>query len=651
MATRMDFQGGSDFEALSKLEWLETNGLGGWASSTLSGAHSRRYHGLLVAAVDPPVGRAVLVSKLEETLHFEDSSFRLSANRYPGAVHPQGFKYLSTFERDIFPVFEFEVGGSRLRKTVAAVEGENTTLVLYELLDVGPDSGPMTLSLRPLLTWRDHHALGTAATAPQASFDGDVLRCRMHPEAPEVFLRVPGARFRPEADWYHRFQFEIERRRGFDYEEDLWTPGEIACPMVPGEVLGLVISTEPPARRTATSVLEKERSRREGLLDRLPAQDEVTRVLGLAADQFVVRRGKDLKTIIAGYPWFGDWGRDTMISLPGLCLVTGRHDDAKRILRAFAASISEGMLPNRFVDSGETPEYNTVDATLWYFIAIAEYLRVTQDDGFVRDELLPVLRDILTWHDRGTRYGIQVAEDGLLTAGEPGVQLTWMDARVGNWVVTPREGKAVEVNALWYNALKILGDLEERFGDLSQSRALKERANHVRGRFARTFWNDEAGCLYDVVDGASIDPATRPNQLFALSLPWPLVGKKRALQILAVVEERLLTPVGLRSLSADHSEYRPHYGGGPVARDGAYHQGTVWGWLLGPYLTAVVRFRGSKGREQARAVFARAVEHLHEAGVGTYSEIFDAEAPYSPRGAFAQAWSVAELLRTRLEVL
>lgn len=646
MEITIEGRGDEDFERLTELEWLETNGLGGWASSTVSGAHSRRYHGLLVAATQPPVGRTVLVSKLDETLRFDGSVWELGCNRYPGAVHPQGYRYLTRFRRGLFPVFEYEAGGAHLQKTVAAVAGQNTTLLVYELVE---SPGPVELELLPILTWRDFHALGPGTTLSEAAeFRDGVLVSRPAADGPTIYIQVPGADLDSHPDWYRSFEFEIERRRGLDFREDLWTPGTLRRKLEPGERLGIVISTEDPNGQDALALLDDERERRRQLLTGFPAEDGATRVLGLAADQFVVRRGTDLRTLIAGYHWFADWGRDTMIALPGICLATGRLDDAKRILAAFAASVDRGMLPNRFPDAGEAPEYNTVDATLWFFVAIHHYLEQSGDTEFVADQLLPVLREILSWHEAGTRYGIRVDEDGLLLAGEPGVQLTWMDAKVGDWVVTPREGKAVEINALWYNALRILGDLEESLGDRDAGCELGKRAERVRRRFNRLFWNEKLECLYDVVEENRTDAAIRPNQLFALTLPYPLLPKTKALKVLRIIRDKLLTPVGLRSLSADHPDYHAVYEGGPWERDGAYHQGTVWSWLLGPYVDALLRYRGETGRSEARALLDRVCEHLSEAGIGTVSEIFDAEPPHLPRGAVAQAWSVGELLRARI---
>ncbi|HXU44946.1 MAG TPA: glycogen debranching enzyme N-terminal domain-containing protein, partial [Thermoanaerobaculia bacterium] len=452
----------ADFERSSRLEWLEGNGLGGWASSTVSGAHTRRYHGLLVAATEPPVGRKVLLSRLDETVVAGSETFELGASRYPGAVHPQGFRHLMRFAREPFPTFDFEIGPARLRKTIAAVHGENATLVLYELLAA---DAPVRLTLRPFFSGRDFHALGRANDFVRRTgvFEDGTFRYASYDGVPAVFVHVPGGAYAASPDWYYRFQYDLERERGLDFEEDLFTPGTITVDLAAGERLGVLISTEPPAGRDAWDLAAAERARREGLLERFGNPDPFCRALALAADAFLVRRDETLSTVIAGYPWFSDWGRDAMIALPGLCLVTRRFDEAKGILRAFANAASEGMLPNRFPDAspeaGGRPEYNTADATLWLFVAAWRYFEATADGAFVRDELMPVLKDVLAWHERGTRHGIRVEPDGLLHAGEPGVQLTWMDAKVGDWVVTPRTGKPVEIQALWANALAIFAEL------------------------------------------------------------------------------------------------------------------------------------------------------------------------------------------------
>ncbi|MGB3097579.1 MAG: amylo-alpha-1,6-glucosidase, partial [Candidatus Deferrimicrobiaceae bacterium] len=489
-----------DFDEVSRREWIETNGAGGWASSTISGAHSRRYHGLLVAATRPPAGRMVLLSKLEEAVVVGGNRFELGSNRYPGTVHPRGFTHLRSFAKGLFPVFEFQAGGVTFRKTIAAVHGENTTLILYEAPET---QGRFTLELTPLVAGRDYHALvrENGAVRREADFAEGILRISPYEGVPEIHILASSATFEARPTWYFDFEYEIERERGLDFREDLFSHGVLRVSLAPGGRLGVIVSTSDPAGRDAFELFERERERRERLFTSLSPNDDISRLLALAADQFVVRRGDDLRTVIAGYHWFTDWGRDTMIAFPGISLVTGRFEDGKRILRAFAGSVSHGMLPNRFPDAGEEPEYNTVDATLWFFVAVHKYLRATNDDPFVRDEILPVLRDILEWHERGTRYGIRVDRDGLLSAGEPGVQLTWMDAKVGDWVVTPRQGKAVEINALWYNALAIYAELAGRFGAKEEQERYRRRALEVRETFGKIFWNEEGGYLYDVVDG------------------------------------------------------------------------------------------------------------------------------------------------------
>ncbi len=636
-----------NFDEALRREWLETNGLGGWASSTVSGAHSRRYHGLLVAATNPPVGRMVMLSKLDETIEVDGMRYPLSANRYPGTVHPRGFESLQSFEKQMFPRFQYEAGGVRLRKTIVAPNGENTTLVLYEVLDAPEE---FVLELQPFMAPRDYHSLAHANDSIQreGEWNGTTLRINAYDGVPHVFIHIPGATFHPAPAWYYNFEYSLEQFRGLDFREDLFTHGVFRKMLRAGDTLGVIVSTAPVAGRDAFAIMQAEEQRRQRLFDLLPVRNAFTETLALAADQFVVKRGERLNTLIAGYHWFSDWGRDSMIALPGICLVTGRLDAAKKILRAFAQSVSQGMLPNRFPDAGEQPEYNTVDATLWFFIAVRKYLEYSGDDTFVREELLPILREIIVWHDRGTRYNIHTDDDGLLYAGEPGIQLTWMDAKVGNWVVTPRQGKAVEINALWYNALATYAELSERLGGLD-SQEYRNRAAMVKERFQEVFWNETVGGLYDVIDGEYHDTAIRPNQIFAISLPFPLFDGTRAERILALVTEKLYTPLGLRSLSPDDQAYRPRYGGDQLARDSAYHQGTVWSWLLGPYVSALVNVRGTGASEEARHILEAIKPHLRDGGIGTISEIFDASGEEMPRGCIAQAWSVGEVLRAYIE--
>lgn len=636
------------FDFSRSLEWLETNGLGGYASSSVSGANTRRYHGLLVAALHPPVGRTVLVSKLDETIVVRnkmEKRYELGTNQFPGSLHPSGFQYLVNFNRDVFPVFHYYAGTVELKKTIAAVQGENTTLILYEVLQA---PYPFTLELLPLYAARDFHSFSHVNNAinTQFYFNEGVLHLKNYSTLPEVCITVPGSSFLEDQHWYYNFEYPAEQERGEAFREDLYTHGKFSITLKKGSKLGVIISTEDRHERDAFQLFKKEKRRRETLIKNYDA-DRVKQ-LALAADQFIVRRGSNLKSIIAGYHWFSDWGRDTMIALPGICLVTKRFDDARKIIQAFANSVSEGMLPNRFPDYGEAPEYNTIDATLWFFYAIHKYYLYTQDLRFIKS-LLPVLENIIDWHYNGTRYNIHVETDELLYGGQDGVQLTWMDAKVGDWVITPRKGKAVEVNALWYNALSIIGFLMLEAGNEMESNIYRMKARVVLESFNQLFWNEEQQCLYDYVDGSYKNDDLRPNQLYAISLPFPLLTKGKAEKVLKVVETQLLTPRGLRSLNASHKDYKPTYSGDIVLRDAAYHQGTVWGHLLGPYVDALLHVRGEEGKKEAKTIIDAFFTNLDEACVGSLSEIFDADPPHTARGCVAQAWSVAELLRVIAE--
>ncbi len=639
-----------NFNAAIQREWLETNGLGGWASSTIIGAHTRRYHGLLVAARRPPVGRVVLLSKLDETIEFDKDRFELGTNLFPGAVHPEGYRYLQAFLKNLFPVFIYEAGGVRLQKTIAAVNGENTTLVLYEVLEA---PSVFTLKLQPFMAGRDYHSLmhTNEAIHQQVKFENGILRSLLYDNLPQLYLGVPNSEFTANPQWYYNFEYPVEKYRGQNFREDLFTPGMFSCRLKPGDTLGVIASTDQPAGRDAFDLFQAERKRRNRLTGNLKVTDAFSETLTLAADQFIVNRGEDLKTIVAGYHWFTDWGRDAMIALPGLTLATGRFSDAKKIIRAFARSASQGMLPNRFPDAGQAPEYNTADATLWFFIAIYRYLRYSGDKHFVKNELMPVLQEIIAWHERGTRYNIHVDEDGLLYAGRADAQLTWMDAKVGDWVVTPRTGKAVEINALWVNALAIYAWLSKLFGQIEQARRFARRTGRAKKRFQEVFWFEEGGYLYDYVDGDIADASIRPNQIMAIGLPYPLLDDKKAKRVFQVVVDRLYTPFGLRSLAPQDPDYRPVYAGNVLQRDSAYHQGTVWSWLLGPFLTALVRIHGAEGKARGKKLIEAFKPHLEDAGIGSISEIFDAAPPHAARGCIAQAWSVGEILRAYTENL
>lgn len=643
-----DSQVTQDFSQASSREWLETNGIGGYSSSTISGALTRKYHGLFVPATQPPVGRFVLLSKLVETVITENEAYELDCNQFAGDVHPKGYQYLQSFKKGLFNEFNYKTGDVELCKAVIMPQGENTLIVRYEVKAADKE---FTFKLKPFIAYRNFHSIIRAndGIQPGYHFADHLLKLLPYNNTPELFISIPGSLFAPHPDWYKGFIFQGERDRGMESEEDLFTHGEFFVRLKKGDVLSVVVSLEDPKGKDAEKLFTTEKKRREKLISTLKVQDEFASTLALAADQFVVKRGKDLKSIIAGYHWFSDWGRDTMISLPGLTLSTGRFEEAKKILKAYSEFVSEGMIPNRFPDLVEEPEYNTVDATLWYFVAAYLYFKRTDDKAFIVKELYPVFVDIIDWHIKGTRYGIKVEPDGLLTAGEPGVQLTWMDAKIGDWVVTPREGKAVEINALWFNALKIMEEFSKLAG--KDEKVYKDKATQVSKAFNKEFLNEISGTLYDVVRGLYKDSSVRPNQLFAISLPFELVNKKTSKSILKEVEEILLTPVGLRSLSPKNYHYKPYYAGDGLARDSAYHQGTVWSWLLGPYMSAKIKVDGDSGKEEVRKLLKNFEKHLTEAGIGSVSEIFDGNEPHYPKGCIAQAWGVAEVLRVYLDEL
>ncbi len=636
----------TDFVAATRREWLETNGLGGFASGTVAGVNTRRYHGLLMAALNPPVGRTALLAKLEETLIVDGARYELSANQYPNTVHPQGYQFLKEFRLDPWPVWIYEVAGCRLEKSVFMLDGENSTVVRYVLLASNGQS--VQLEARPLLAFRDYHSAMHENGAVNAHYilaDG-VLLFEPYQGLPALHLAHNATSIETAGYWYRNFEYAIERARGLDYQEDLFNPCALKFELKENHSADLLASTEARDIEQVAELQQAELARRQAIVAAIPAENELTRMLTAAADQFIVKRGAG-NTIIAGYPWFSDWGRDTMIALPGLTLTTGRTDIAASILKEFAQHVSQGMLPNRFPDAGETPEYNTVDATLWYVEAIRAWLEATGDKAFIKQHLYATLLDIIDWHERGTRYGIQVDDDGLLRAGEPGVQLTWMDAKVGDWVVTPRIGKPVEIQALWFNALCVMRELADSFNDAANAIRFKHKAARAKRSFNEQFWNDATGCLYDVVEGESRDGSIRPNQIFAVSLPHTMLTKARARQVVAVVERDLLTPVGLRSLAPADAQYCARYAGGILERDGAYHQGTVWAWLLGPFITAYRKTNTGKGAQaQVEQWQQDWLAHLHDAGLGQVAEVFDGDAPHQPGGCIAQAWSVAEWLST-----
>ena len=639
-----------DLETALSREWLETNGIGGYASSTIPGANTRRYHGLLVAALDPPLGRRVLLSKVEETVMAAGRRWDIGVNLYPGVTHPQGHRWLAQFAVDPVPVWRYEMDDIVLTKRLFMVRGRNTTIIAYRLEEA---PGEVTLALRPLLACRDFHHLSHGDREFECTTDPDTgcveVECD---QGGSTWIRHQARDVSPTGEWYRSFEYPRETYRGLDGHEDLFCPCELLIGLEPGEATSLVVSPEDPGELDVEAAWQERLAHEERVLTDFDDEEPTVRMLVRAADQFLVQRGPHT-SVLAGYPWFSDWGRDAMIALPGLTLRAGRPEEAKRILQAFLAHTSQGMIPNRFPDGGEQPEYNTADATLWLFAALRKYVYATGDFDFVREQAYPILADIIDWHLRGTRYGIRVADDGLLEAGEPGTQLTWMDAKVGDWVVTPRQGKAVELNALWYGTLRVAEYLAGKLDLPGDRRRWREAAGRVAEAFEPTFWVEEAGYLCDVVRGDERDTRLRPNQIIALALPWDLLGEQRAGRALQRVTDELLTPYGLRTLAPSDPEYRGRYGGDVLARDGAYHQGTVWPWLLGPYFEAYFKLHGWNEETigWAREFLQPLQDHLREAGLGSVSEIFDGDPPHAPRGCFAQAWSVAALLNIHRELL
>lgn len=754
----------SSVERGSSYEWLVANGLGGFAMGTGTGMNTRRYHGLLVASMRPPVERWLLVHQLETIVRFGSQEYSLHTSNYHGQVTATGYRYLVSFAEDPFPTYVWQLDGAILRQHLFMPHGENRVYVIFEVVAA---SQPLSLTWRPLVNARDYHGTTSASAVQSWSFaeegwegllasvpegtpapdaaagesasgreEGAEGQAAVHvrviqafPGAPRLVLscsrqaplsegpspgsasrgaagRATGRKggpaagrgvqpgpslrgrafppagavvYRPERQWYYGLHYDLEQERGLACEEDAFAPGSFVVTLSAGEAAVFSAAALPAAgsqvfaeRGCSAAATDGPEAREEDLqrLGRLgtPAaawgarrrEEErlralwdkarphlpdtpLSRVLVRAADQFVVQRqSTGTCTILAGYPWFTDWGRDAMISLPGLTLATGRWDEARQILSTFARNRRHGLLPNVFSDFGEDALYNTVDASLWFVQAVYAYWQATGDEAFVRQEMLPALHDVLHFYQEGTDFHIHMDRDGLITAGERGVQLTWMDAKVGDWVVTPREGKAVEINALWYNALRVMSVFEP-------DGPWQALADHVQKRFREAFWWSRRKCLYDGINpnGEPVEDL-RPNQILAVSLPFSPLTDQQARQVVDAVFRWLYTPYGLRSLEPDAPAFCGIYQGDQVVRDAAYHQGTVWGWLLGPFITAWNKVYGAS--PQMLEAFLQPIQAaLHEAGLGQLSEIYDGARPHHPRGCPAQAWSVAEILRVLWE--
>jgi predicted glycogen debranching enzyme len=653
-----------------KEEWLVANGLGGYASGTVRGAITRRYHGLLIAALPNPLGRVMMLNGLSERLRLPDRRVCYTGAEELAGIAPEHVLQLAEFRLEAgLPVWRYELSGFVMEKRLFMTYRQNTVRVTYHLL---AGNGTLRLGLRPAIHFRPHDAAVSSVdphkyvlTAQDDQFeistDGDLPRLRLQ-------VIGPASAFTFDRRETGAIPYQLEKSRGYDWQGTLWSPGYFRSDLVEGESTTLVASTEEwetIQALTPEGAFRAEVDRRALLL--AAAAPEVREGAGaewtLAADQFLITpagrvedaararaQGDEIRSVIAGYHWFTDWGRDTMIGLEGLTLATGRTNEAAWILRTFAQYIRDGLIPNLFPEGGGQGLYHTADATLWYFHALNRYVECTGDRTTLR-LLLPRLVDVIDHHLRGTRFGIGMdPQDCLLRQGQQGYQLTWMDAKVDDWVVTPRRGKAVEINALWYNALRLLEKwLREEQGD-AQARQTGETAACVHESFNARFWNQAGGCLYDVVDaeGGGNDDACRPNQVLAISLDFPVLDRHLWKPVMDVVTERLLTPFGLRSLAPGHPDYKSRYYGDLRSRDAAYHQGTVWAWLIGPYVDAFLKLHPDQVAA-ARKLLDGFVPHLNEQCIGSISEIFDAEPPYTPRGCIAQAWSVAEVLRCWLK--
>ncbi len=637
------------WDSASRYEWLVTNGLGGYACGTVALANTRRYHGFLMASLAPPVQRTLLVAKIDLSVEYLGVKTDLGANEFAGGIiSPQGFVHLESFAvLEGIPTWRYVVADALLELQIFMAQGVNTSYLRLELIR---GTAPMRITLKPYVAYRDYHSHESGARAFELDPAADHCGIRAGAGARPFRLIVTQGQFTAAPTWYWKFWHREEGLRGLEACEDLFLPGSFSAELGTKMPMFFVATAEAAAPAPGSDVVKTIQNDSKILAARLPKNAPTwIRTLARASDQFIVRRGEvgaAGASIIAGYPWFADWGRDTMISLPGLATVLARYDIAANILKTYASFVDRGMLPNRFPDGGQAPEYNTADATLWMFHALEDYLQIKPNPELL-GHLYPTLASIIQAHVDGTRYGIHVDEkDGLLHAGEAGTQVTWMDAKNGDHVFTPRIGKPVEINALWLNALNVMVRSAGRVHKLSEKRfyeSLLERASRSFGRF----WNDERKCLYDVIDveGANTrDDRVRPNQILAISLPYCALPAEQMRAVVECCGRELLTSYGLRSLSASDPDYLGSYAGNPWQRDAAYHMGTVWSWLLGPFARAHYRVYGDA--RLAQSLLEPIAQHLNGACIGTISEIFDGEAPHTARGCFAQAWSVAEILRS-----
>ena len=661
----------ADFNKAIQMEWVITNGLGGYASSTALGVNTRKYHGLLIAAFNPPIDRRVLLTKLDEEVQIGRKSYSIGSNEFEYGIQPKGYRFLSDFSLDPFPTYKYAVEEVQLQKTMFMPYGKNATVVSYDVFN--PYNDKVSIRVFPLVNSRHFHSITDKDKLGwqfiQKPFEQGVIVRPSVPLPTLIMSSGDGQYFAGKKEWTERMYFRVDGSRGDSCQDDGFQPGWFEFNVAPEErkkffVVATAAKTESEAKSTLSSICtdidalrDQELKRREGLLAKFQEQysdikiEDWLKWLVLATDSFIVNReSTKTKSVIAGYHWFEDWGRDSLISLPGLTLVTGRFEDAKQILLTFKHYCRRGIIPNRFPDlAGEKPSYNTVDATLWYFNAVLQYLKYTEDFDFVRVELWDALRSIVEYHIQGTLYNIRVEDDGLIAHGH---QLTWMDTSVNDRVVTPR-GKAVEIQALWYNALKTMELLATRFNQKEDAKKYSSMAEKARKSFIKEFWNAEKGFLIDVVQEGQGVSSLRPNQVIAVALDFIMLDKAMGEKVVETVWKGLFATYGLKTLAEDDPRYVGKYLGDWSHRNKAYHNGTVWAWLLGPFITAFLKLKNHEERWRAFAfnTFLQPLfqEETFQAGLGTISEIFDGDPPHTPRGCIAQAWSVAEPLRAFME--
>ncbi len=651
---------GEKIKELLKKEWLLTNNRGGYVSSTVTGCNSRRYHGLLIGSLNPPVNRVVSLSTLGETLSIEGKSYDISTFEFNGHFSPCGFENIKRFYLDSGAHFEYEIEGIKFSKSIYLDPDRDRVFVEYDLTEVPENS---EFILRPFVSLRDFHYLQRSDAELRLKHESNGLLIDYpYDDSCQLFLKCEGMKFEENIDWWYNFTYRIDHERGQSFKEDIWTPGFYRNKLsgndkiLMGASLKLQYDGEDINRDEFEKVKNKLSKRQGQLLSCGKASDDIHKKLVLAADQFVTECGTEdshRTTILAGFPWFADWGRDAFISLPGLLLSTGRYNEAKSVLTTFANAIDEGMVPNRFDDRSDTAHFNSIDASLWYINAAFEYLKVTGDRETFENKILRKLELIIKSYRNGTRFGIQSDDDGLISGGSEETQLTWMDAKFDGVVFTPRYGKAVEVNALWYNAVCLMGEyFAER--DIDKANYYHQLADKSEVSFCEKFWNEDKGYLNDcILPDGEVDSSLRPNQVFAVSLAFSPLSLRRQKSIVEHIEKKLLTPFGLRSLNPEDQRYIGRYEGGQYERDEAYHQGTVWAYLMGAFIEAYLKVNpeNKKAKKKAKKFLAPLLEHIsNDACLGSISEVFDGDMPQEPRACFAQAWSVAEVLRSYLMI-